>query len=218
MSHGALWPYYLVVLIGMALTLASRQRGHRLGIWVFKPIASGGFIALALAAGALDTGYGQAVLVALCLCFVGDVLLIPKARAIFLAGLISFLLGHVGYLVAFWVRGFRPSAVGIALLVLVPVALLVGHWLYPHVSRRMRVPVFSYIVVITLMVAAAAGVMVASARPIILVGALSFFLSDISVARERFVEESFINRLWGLPLYYGGQVLLALSVAGPVTA
>ena len=112
MSYAALWPYYLLVLAGLIVTLISRQRGLRIGIWVAKPIASGGFIAVALVAGALDSSYGQAVLVALCLCFVGDVLLIPKARAIFLGGLISFLLGHVGYLVAFWVRGIELAGVG----------------------------------------------------------------------------------------------------------
>ncbi len=40
-----------------------------------------------------------------------------------------------------------------------------------------------------------------------------FYLSDLFVARERFVTSAFVNRLVGLPLYYGGQVLLALSVA-----
>ena len=42
--------------------------------------------------------------------------------------------------------------------------------------------------------------------------AAGFALSDVSVARDRFGRESFLNRLWGLPLYYGAQCLFAVSV------
>lgn len=43
-------------------------------------------------------------------------------------------------------------------------------------------------------------------------GALLFYLSDIFVARDRFLKTSFLNRLVGLPIYYAGQFLLAFSV------
>jgi hypothetical protein len=46
-------------------------------------------------------------------------------------------------------------------------------------------------------------------RLLVLCGAFSFYLSDIFVARQRFVTPSFFNRLAGLPLYYLGQFLLA---------
>jgi hypothetical protein len=49
-------------------------------------------------------------------------------------------------------------------------------------------------------------------RIMVFVGALSFYLSDIFVARYRFVKKEFMNRLIGLPLYYTGQFLLAFSV------
>ena len=44
-------------------------------------------------------------------------------------------------------------------------------------------------------------------------GAVLFAVSDISVARDQFVRPAFINRLWGLPLYYAAQLLLAGSVS-----
>ena len=47
-------------------------------------------------------------------------------------------------------------------------------------------------------------------------GATAFYLSDLAVARERFVTRSFADKLWGLPLYYVAQVLIALS--GPADA
>jgi hypothetical protein len=46
----------------------------------------------------------------------------------------------------------------------------------------------------------------------ILAGAVSFYISDLFVARDRFLKDAFFNRLVGLPLYYLGQFLLAFSV------
>ncbi|HDP24776.1 MAG TPA: lysoplasmalogenase, partial [Deltaproteobacteria bacterium] len=40
----------------------------------------------------------------------------------------------------------------------------------------------------------------------------SFYISDIFVARNRFVKQEFINRALGLPLYYLGQFLIAFSL------
>ena len=47
---------------------------------------------------------------------------------------------------------------------------------------------------------------------LVLGGALSFYFSDIFVARDRFLKNQFLNRLIGLPLYYLGQFLLAFSI------
>ena len=43
-------------------------------------------------------------------------------------------------------------------------------------------------------------------------GALLFYLSDLAVARDRFVVRRFASRAWGLPAYYLAQVLLALTL------
>jgi hypothetical protein len=32
------------------------------------------------------------------------------------------------------------------------------------------------------------------------------------VARDRFVEQAFVNGAWGLPLYFAAQIVLALSI------
>jgi hypothetical protein len=63
------------------------------------------------------------------------------------------------------------------------------------------------------MLSLAVGARGAGGHWIILIGAFLFYLSDISIARDRFIEPSFTNRLWGLPLYYGAQILLAISIA-----
>jgi uncharacterized membrane protein YhhN len=82
----------------------------------------------------------------------------------------------------------------------------------------MKIPVLAYIVVISIMVCAACGIagnpnLPASARATIFAGAILFYLSDLFVARQRFVVNAHANRVVGLPLYYAAQFLLAFSAA-----
>ena len=201
----------VVAVIGL---LFSEYRGSRSGIWVAKPLASTGFIAVAVAAGALETPYGLAVLAALVLCWVGDVFLIPKgASTLFLVGLVSFLLGHLGFAVAFTLRGADPLWMAAAAVLALPPALAVLRWLRPHLPERMRIPVVAYVAVISLMLVTAMGAAAAAGRSAIGVGATCFYLSDLHVARNRFVSESFWNKSWGLPLYYAAQLILASTVS-----
>ena len=147
-------------------------------------------------------------------CWLGDVLLIPRSRpAAFLAGLASFLVGHVAYAIAFAVRGLDPRAAGFALLAVLPASTFALREILPHVPLRMRRPVLAYLVVISGMLVCAAGTVGHAGRPAIALGAVAFYLSDLAVARERFVAKSFTNKLWGLPLYFGAQLLLASTVA-----
>jgi uncharacterized membrane protein YhhN len=144
------------------------------------------------------------------------VLLIPKgARRAFAAGLAAFLLGHLAFAVAFAVRGLSPAWLGGGALATAAVALPVARWLLPHVPDALRLPVRAYVLVISAMVACAAGTFGASHDQALLVGALAFFLSDLAVARERFVAKDLANKLWGLPLYYGAQLLLAWTAGAP---
>jgi uncharacterized membrane protein YhhN len=188
--------------------LASEWRHSQLGKWLSKPLASLGFVATAVVLGAPESRYGQAVLAALGLSLVGDVLLIPRSKAIFRIGVLAFLCGHLAFLVAFFQRPINVRVSAAVLGGAAGLALIVGRWLLERVEGGMRGPVIAYIAVISTMLAAAAGTRV----PLIAVGALAFYFSDLSVARDRFVAPGFINRAWGLPLYYGAQLLLGWSV------
>ena len=92
------------------------------------------------------------------------------------------------------------AAVGVATLV----------WLLPHIAASMKFPVIAYIGIIAAMLGFALhpvqSVMVRLGGPL-------FAASDLLVARHRFVFSDDRNRLWGLPLYYSSQILIALSVA-----
>ncbi len=197
----------------VAATLWSKHSGRDALEWIFKPAAAGCFLGLALTAGALESPYGRVLFAGLVLAAGGDVLLIPKSKRAFLAGLVSFLLGHVGYAIAFFVRGVDATWTLASAGALVLLAVPVLRWLWPSVEGKMRGPVAAYVVVITAMVALAAGTFGAHGDLRVLGGALAFYLSDLAVARERFVAPGFVNRLWGLPLYFGAQLVLAWSVA-----
>ena len=179
-----------------------------------KALASTGFIGVAVAPGAIDTGYGRAVLIGLGLSWLGDVLLALPSRAAFLGGLAAFLLGHVAYVVAFGIRGLTPVPAAVAAGGVVVTAVVVWRWLRPRLDAAMVGPVAAYVAVISIMVVAAFGTAGFELDRRIVAGAVLFYLSDLFVARQRFVTPGFVNRLVGLPLYYGGQILLALSVSG----
>lgn len=207
-------PFALITATATAALLACEYRGWRPGVWLAKPLAAAGFVAAALALGALDSGYGRWILAGLVLSWWGDVLLIPRdSPASFRAGLASFLLGHVAYAVAFAVRGFDAGAAAIAAAAVVVTGGLAHRYLRPHLPGGMRVPVLAYLLVISTMVVCAGGTFGRAGGAAILVGALAFYASDLAVARQRFVKQGFVNKAWGLPLYFTAQLLLASSVA-----
>lgn len=197
------WCCVAAVALLLALHLVAEARGMAALRAASKLGASLGFVALALTLG-IDPGFDRLVLAALLLSLLGDALLLSAARPMFLAGLVAFLLAHVAYAAAFLGRAPLP------LWPLLPLVLLVGlvlRWLWPHLGS-MKGPVVAYCLVIAAMVAAAMGVASTAVR----VGAVLFFLSDLLVARDRFVAEGLANRLVGLPLYYAAQLLLASAV------
>jgi uncharacterized membrane protein YhhN len=204
-----------VGLLSLVLYYESRQR------WRFylplKTVLSLLFVAAAVIQPRPLASYFTFLVAGLGLCLVGDVLLaLPGARA-FRLGLAAFLLGHFGYILAF-VRISSPRGVlfwaGVVLVLIV--SAFVFRWLEPFLGQ-MRGAVLAYVAVISLMLIAALAVAInpglrATGRAMIFIGALCFYVSDLFVARNRFVRPDFGNRLWGLPLYYTGQFLLAFSV------
>jgi uncharacterized membrane protein YhhN len=203
-----------LVLAGLAIPalVAADYRGFRPGRYLFKPAAAFAFLWLALAMGATETRYGLWILAGLAFSSAGDLLLMPDSQRSFLAGLIAFLCGHLCYAAGFLSGEF---VAGWALLNGIAAAALLAfslRWLLPHLDAGMKGPVIAYTVVITGMLLAAG---LRTGQPgffLVLVGAWGFALSDLAVARQRFVYPSVSNGLWGTPLYFVSQMLLAASV------
>jgi uncharacterized membrane protein YhhN len=197
----------------LALVGASTA-GWRPGVWLAKPVAAAAYVGVALSLGALATGYGRLVLVALCLSWLGDVLLIPRERPRpFQAGILSFLLAHVAFALAFFGRGLSLAPLAIALAAAGLFAWAALRWLRPHVPPDFQIPVIAYVGVICTMLVAAFTAFVVTGDTRILLGAVMFAISDLSVARDRFVTKSWLNEAWGLPLYFAAQLVLASSVS-----
>lgn len=198
-------------LVSLVLLLAAESRASQRGKWLTKPLASTGFLCVAYTAGAFQSAYGISVFVALVLSWLGDVLLIPRLQRSFLFGLISFLLGHLVFGVAFARLGLHWLWTLGAVFVTVVIAVAVMFWLKSYVKPQMKIPVMAYIVVISSMVVLAVGSYGVHGIFWIPLGAILFYLSDLAVARYRFVAPAFVNRLWGLPCYYGSQLIFAYS-------
>lgn len=159
--------------------------------------------------------YAPFVVIGLVCCLGGDVFLALPHKRMFLFGLVSFLIGHVFYVAAFVLISDINGFTAIGVLQTLTCGTLIYRWLRPHLGD-MKVPVLVYIVVISVMLCGAWSILgspdlAGSGKVMVFVGALSFYLSDILVARDRFLKTEFLNRLVGLPLYYAGQFLIAFS-------
>ena len=141
--------------------------------------------------------FAYLILVALVFCLAGDVLLGMGSDKAFLGGLVSFLLGHVMYTAAFFTAARVGTIMAVAMIILLFAAALVWRWLEPHLEE-MKVPVLAYMVVISIMVCAAAGLAANSAMPekarfVILAGAVLFYVSDLFVAPAAFCDRCYLQ-------------------------
>ncbi len=199
----------------LAALLYFERRDHLTGKLLTKLPRSFLFILTALLQTGSPSAYHYLLLAGLSCCLLGDACLAFPRPGIFLGGLVAFLLGHCCYVVAFLFLSGITFGFWLGLVVTIPIGIVVFRWLQPHLNS-MQNPVVAYILAISLMLCTAAAVYADTripllSRRLILGGALAFYLSDLFVARHRFVQQGFANRLAGLPLYYGGQFCLALS-------
>jgi uncharacterized membrane protein YhhN len=211
--------WQIILLLGLALLACllwaerSRQPSR---ILIFKTPLSLLFVVTAVLQPHTLPPYFSAVLSGLVLGLAGDVLLGLKTQGTFKASLAAFLLGHLAYVAAFALYTRPGDWLLPGVLLLWALAIVVYRWLHPHLGG-MRVPVIAYVVVITLMMWAAWAMFWAEeiaplGARLALIGAACFYVSDLFVARDRFISQGFVNRLCGLPLYYSGQFLIAFSV------
>ena len=211
---GAFVPLCCLTLCWVGLLVFGHARTNRTLVWAAKPAASSGFLLACYAAGALNTVYGRWVFAAQVFGWMGDILLIPKQRTIFLMGMIAFMLGHLILVGAF--ISYTPFNVVMgagAAAGLTALGVWIHNWVIPNVPMSLKLPVRLYVVIISLMVATAVATLDTNPHPWLLgVGAVLFYLSDICVARQRFVQPALVNQAVGLPLYYAAQLLLAASV------
>ena len=157
---------------------------------------------------------------ALAFCLVGDVLLmLPRDR--FVPGLVSFLIGHVLFIVGFVQPpspagtppfAFSSTGLVVASLVAVAVGAVPGALIFRALARDgmypMIAPVAVYLVAILTMAVLAANVGVLTAA----LGAALFVVSDSVLALNRFVRPVPRGDVVVHVTYHLAQVLLVLSL------
>ena len=209
----------LIILPALALLyglLHFEKREKPWGIVLLKASLSSLFVLVVLTQPHPIPRYYYFLLTGLVFCWAGDIFLSLTLPGMFLAGLVSFLLGHILYnLGFFYLSGINQWTWAGSFIVLVS-SVTAYVWLRPHLGS-MKTPVLLYIAVISVMISGASSVMgdINLEKPfriMTLTGAVAFYLSDIFVARDRFIRAEFLNRLTGLPMYYAGQFLIAFSV------
>jgi uncharacterized membrane protein YhhN len=200
-----------LTLVAAVIDWIAVGTGKRPVEYVFKPLTMVVLIAAAVAIDPVDPTVKVLFIAALVFSLLGDVfLMLPKN--LFVAGLASFLVGHLCYIAGLQVRGqdgiwFLAGLVIVVVAVLV-VGLRVIGAVRSSVEPAMAVPVTAYVAVISFMLASAFGTRNAFA----IVGAGLFYVSDALIAWDRFVKPRPWARLAIMTTYHLGQVGLVLSL------
>jgi uncharacterized membrane protein YhhN len=209
-----------VILFPGALLLGGllyfENKNHGKGVLPTKTALSSLFLITALIQPGPMRPYALLIAIGLAFCLAGDVLLALPHPRMFLMGLIIFLIGHLFYVMAFFHVADLNTWTTIGALLTLALSASAYCWLKPHLVS-MHLPVVFYMIVISAMLCGAwstwgMDTLRQQGRLLAISGALCFYLSDLLVARDRFLRRAFVNRLIGLPLYYTGQFMIAFSV------
>ncbi len=201
----------LTMLLGI-LYLHSAEK--QLAIWMYflKPGTMVIIIFIAiLGLGESSSTYSWWILAGLLFSILGDIfLMLPKDR--FIYGLVSFLAGHVCYVVAFlYVPGGGEVKIwltGALLFTAILYLLKLSRGVFRSGGIALFLAVTAYVAIITSMVWAA----FYSQQPLMIAGAILFFFSDAILAWDRFIGKlTYRNYLVMIP-YYLAQYLFAISL------
>lgn len=180
--------------------------------YLCKPLTTGLLVGVALALDPSDPAVRAWFVAALVLSLLGDVLLMVP-RNLFVFGLAAFLLGHVAYVAGMHVDGVEALRFFVGIVLAALAMALVGTLILRGVRAgpdpALAGPVVAYMVVISAMVASAIGV----GRPLLVLGAVSFYASDALIAWNRFVRELAHAPVAIMVTYHLAQACLVLSLA-----
>lgn len=201
---------YILIVSGLVV---SEYYNFKIGEYIFKPVAALSFVFISFKLGALESGYGRLILFSLALCAVGDILLLNrKLKISFFCGMFVFAIAHLLFSLSF----IKSSTFDFASLVtFLPLIMILGcinfMYLLPRVPHKFKPFILLYGLAIFMMITSAYTFMYE--QKLILIAAIFFVLSDIFVAKDRFIKRSTKNALLITPLYFAAQGLFAFSVS-----
>ncbi len=182
--------------------------------FVFKPLATLAIIAYAWPRGR-GTPERRWVLLGLGFSLGGDVALLWPQQG-FLPGLVSFLLAHLCYLLAF-TRAQRLAARPVWFAAYAALAALILWQLWPGVPGPLRAPVLAYVACLGAMAAQAAVLWRSGVARggVLAAGGTLFMLSDALLASNKFAGPLPLASLWILASYWAAQWCIASWLAPP---
>lgn len=182
--------------------------------FILKPGTMVFIIALAIYGSGLETTFAKWIVVALCFSVLGDVFLMLDDHW-FVHGLISFLMAHVFYLVAFW-SSFALDITSQTSIIVAVLLAIFALWFFFFLLRfvkeedgiKLAVSVAFYILVISLMMWSAS----LTGSGILVVASLLFVISDAVLAYDKFRHPFKIAEHIVMVTYFSAQLLFAISV------
>jgi len=218
-SEGDMY-FLLAAFVFAALTALAVWKPNRKLEFVAKPAVMAALLAYLWTSTGLQGAplwFGLGMLFSLA----GDVFLLWLDR-FFIFGLVSFLIGHIAYIIGFNLPASPLSLWGFLLAAMIGLggARLIRRILSALAEKgpaRLRVPVAVYGVVISLMLLSAMLKLTdmgwnANASLLAALGAFLFYLSDIVLAWNKFVTPIRNGRVLNIILYHLGQICLAAGV------
>ncbi len=211
---------FLLIFLGVSLlNLMGQFQESNLLANLSKPILMPSLaLYFATAAKSVPSSFLRWVLLALFFCWLGDVFLmgVVFSELFFIVGLLSFLVGHLLYVVVYQMATHATSQknnfyqrVGLVLPFLA-FSLVFFVYLMPYLGQ-MLLPVLVYTLVITLMGIAACfryGATTQASFVWVLAGASAFILSDSLIAVNKFIAPFAWAGFWIMLTYLIGQFFI----------
>ena len=201
--------FELIALTSAIITIYAKFRENELLQYIFKPLTMLAIILIAfLGSSSPMSFYQQAILVGLIFSTVGDVFLINDKK-FFVHGLISFLLGHLCFIAAFYSSPNFPSVIFYLIYVAFFLTMLWKH------LENLKIPVIVYALILALMswLALSRYFELRDSQTLFaFLGSISFVASDSLLAYNKFKKPLSLAPLLILSTYFLAQWLIALSV------
>ena len=212
----------LFICVSVAQIIAVAKENQKLNFYT-KPLLMP-LLALYYAFGSLAlNSFNWLIVVALLFGCGGDIFLMLEGKeSYFLIGMVSFLLGHVFYIIAFLMSmgtNYLLGAITLPILI-IPVIIILG-WAFPKFKDGlgdMKIPVFVYMGAIVFMHVTAIlrvtyyGLLCTRFFSVYL-GSILFILSDSILAIGEFSERKISHiRVYTMSTYILGQFLIALGM------
>ena len=205
-----LWPIVALWVTSTLAILGAEKRVPWLVV-VFKPLTTLLFFAVI---GRPESTFARWITAGIALSVIGDIALLWNSDRAFIVGLVAFLLGHVSYIIGFLgIAAWSPHVAGVAIATIAAsVILLRAIW---KGAAAMHAATIAYAAVITTMVVTAwatvGGPLLMA--PYAAVGAVLFYISDASLALNRFRKPIPHAAFWAMGVYWLGQLGIAIAAS-----